>query len=128
MQPLLALVLMFGLMWVVLIRPQQRRLRAHQAIVASLEPGDEVVTAGGIYGTILSVDAESMLLEVAPGVELRVLRAAVSQRVAQDSELDGDTEDDLDDLEDIDDIDGAIGDGEVDALPKAAEPSRDEEA
>jgi len=122
MQPLLALVLMFGLMWVVLIRPQQRRLRAHQAIVASLEPGDEVVTAGGIYGTIISVDADSMLLEVAPGVELRVLRAAVSQRVAQD---DSDVDDD--DMDD-DEIGEPLADGEVDALPKVAEPSRDEEA
>ena len=127
MQPLLALVLMFGLMWVVLIRPQQRRLRAHQAIVASLEPGDEVITAGGIYGTILSVDAESMLLEVADGVELRVLRAAVSQLVApeEDDDLDDDLEDE-DDLEDA--LADSVADGEVEALPKGAEPSRDEEA
>jgi preprotein translocase subunit YajC len=110
MQPLLALVLMFGLMWVVLIRPQQRRLRAHQAIVASLRPGDEVVTAGGIYGTIQSVDDDSMLLEVAPGIELRVLRAAVSQRVAEDVD-----EGDDDEFED-------------DAVPELSEPARDEEA
>ncbi len=112
MQPLLALVLMFGLMWVLLIRPQQRRLRAHQAVVASLRAGDEVVTAGGIYGTILSVDESSMILEVAPSVEIRVLRAAVSQKVSPD-----DDEADLDE------------DGEEDeVVAELAEPARDEPA
>ena len=82
MEPLLALLLTFALMWVLLIRPQQRRMREHQQVVASLRPGDEIVTAGGIYGTVQAIDDEAMLLRVAPGVELRVLRAAVSQRVS----------------------------------------------
>ncbi len=87
MEPLLALVLTFGLMWVLLIRPQQRRMRQHQEIVSSLRPGDEIVTAGGIYGTVQSIDDEAMMVEVAPGVELRVLRAAVSQRVSSGDDL-----------------------------------------
>jgi preprotein translocase subunit YajC len=81
MGPLLALLITFGLMWVLLILPQQRRMRAHQAVVASLLVGDEVVTAGGVYGTITSVDEETLAVEVAPGVVLRVLRSAVSQRI-----------------------------------------------
>ena len=81
MEPLLALFLTFALMWVLLIRPQQRRMRQHQQVVSSLRPGDEVVTAGGIYGTVQAIDDEQMTLEVAPGVVIRVLRAAVSQRV-----------------------------------------------
>ncbi len=81
MEALLPLLLMFVLMWALLIRPQQRRMREHQAVVASLRAGDEVITAGGIYGTVQAVDEDSMILQVAPGVELRVLRAAVSQRV-----------------------------------------------
>ncbi|MGH9277924.1 MAG: preprotein translocase subunit YajC [Acidimicrobiales bacterium] len=97
MQPLLALLVTFGLMYVLLIRPQQRRMRQHQAVVSSLRAGDEIVTAGGIYGTVLSVDDETMVLEVAPGVELRVLRAAVSQRVTVDDDMD---DDDMDDDED----------------------------
>ena len=82
MGPLLALLITFGLMWVLLILPQQRRMRQHQAVIASLEVGDEVVTAGGVYGTITSVDDETLAVEVAPGVVLRVLRNAVSQRIA----------------------------------------------
>ena len=81
MGPLLALLLTFALMWVLLILPQQRRMREHQAVIASLQAGDEVVTAGGLYGTIVSVHEDTLALEVAPGVVLRVLRNAVSQRV-----------------------------------------------
>jgi preprotein translocase subunit YajC len=90
MGPLLALLITFGLMWVLLILPQQRRMKAHQAIVASLQPGDEVVTAGGVYGTITSVDEDTLAVEVAPGVVLRILRSAVSQRIAPFEEADED--------------------------------------
>jgi preprotein translocase subunit YajC len=90
MGPLLALLITFGLMWVLLILPQQRRMKAHQAIVASLQPGDEVVTAGGVYGTITSVDEETLAVEVAPGVVLRILRTAVTQRIAPFEEPDED--------------------------------------
>jgi preprotein translocase subunit YajC len=86
MGPLLALLITFGLMWALLILPQQRRMKAHQAVVASLQVGDEVVTAGGVYGTITSVDDETLAVEVAPGVVLRVLRSAVSQRIAPDED------------------------------------------
>ena len=77
-------------MWAVLILPQQRRMRRHQAVVASLRAGDEVVTAGGVYGTIVSVDEDTLAVEVAPDVVLRVLRSAVSQRVAPIDETGGD--------------------------------------
>jgi preprotein translocase subunit YajC len=100
MGPLLALLITFGLMWVLLILPQQRRMRQHQAVVASLEPGDEVVTAGGVYGTIISVDQETLAVEVAPGITLRILRSAVTQRVAPIDE----TADDDDDEEEDDDV------------------------
>jgi preprotein translocase subunit YajC len=100
MGPLLALLITFGLMWVLLILPQQRRMRQHQAVVASLEPGDEVVTAGGVYGTITSVDEETLAVEVAPGITLRILRSAVTQRVAPIDE----TADDDDDEEEEHDV------------------------
>jgi len=98
MGPLLALLITFGLMWVLLILPQQRRMRAHQAIVASLQEGDEVVTAGGVYGTIISVDDDTLAVEVAPGVVLRILRSAVSQRIAPD---DGSADDEDEPVTDV---------------------------
>jgi len=93
MGPLLALLITFGLMWVLLILPQQRRMKQHQAVVASLRVGDEVVTAGGVYGTITSVDEDTLAVEVAPGVVLRVLRSAVSQRIGPVDETDDDDDD-----------------------------------
>ena len=82
-------------MWVLLILPQQRRMKQHQAVVASLRAGDEVVTAGGVYGTITSVDEDTLAVEVAPGVVLRVLRSAVSQRVGPYDTDDDDEDDDV---------------------------------
>jgi preprotein translocase subunit YajC len=104
MGPLLALLITFGLMWMLLILPQQRRMRKHEAVVSSLRPGDEVVTAGGIYGTIASVHEETLVVDVAPGVALRVLRSAVSQRVGPLD--DDDDEQDADDVEDAEPLAG----------------------
>lgn len=84
MEGLIILAVTFGLMWVLFIVPRQRQLRAHQQLVATLEPGDEIITGGGIYGTITRVDADVVDLRIAPAVEVRVARAAVLRRVAPD--------------------------------------------
>ncbi len=78
MEPLLALFLTFALMWVLLIRPQQRRMRQHQEIVSSLRPGDEIVTAGGLYGTIHTVGEDELTVEIAPGTNVRIAKRAVA--------------------------------------------------
>ncbi len=88
MEALLPLLITFGLMWVLLIRPQKRRVEMQQAVVASLRPGDEIITTAGIYGTILSVDEDTLSVEIAPGVALRMVRQAVSQRIGPDDEDD----------------------------------------
>jgi preprotein translocase subunit YajC len=81
MEPLIVLAVTFVLLWVLFILPQQRRVRAHQALVASVEPGDEVVLSAGIYGRVVELSADELTLAVAPGVELRVARQAVLRRV-----------------------------------------------
>ena len=78
---LIFLPLLFLAMWFVMIRPQQARVRAQRDLVASLEVGDRVVTAGGIVGTINVLDGGEVLLGVSPGVELTVLRGAVSRKL-----------------------------------------------
>jgi preprotein translocase subunit YajC len=78
---LLLLIGMFGIMYAVLILPQRRKAREHQNLLRSLAPGDEVITSGGIYGGITEVDGESIYLEVAPDVEVRIARRAVAERV-----------------------------------------------
>lgn len=86
MGPLLVLVISLGAMWLLFILPQQRRVRAHQAVVARLELGDEVMTTAGLYGTIADLDDEVVHLEVAPGTVIRVARGAVGRRLAEEQE------------------------------------------
>jgi preprotein translocase subunit YajC len=64
-----------------IVRPQRRQMAAHRALVASLRIGDEVVTSGGVYGTIRDLDEQAVDLEVAPEVVLRIARGAIAQRV-----------------------------------------------
>src|ERR1700716_3399966 len=77
------LPLMFLVLWAIVILPQQRRMRAHQALVSKLEEGDEVMTTSGILGTITAIDDEVVHLEVAPGVRLRIVRAAIARRTTE---------------------------------------------
>lgn len=92
-QNLVFLVLMVAIFYLVLVRPQQRRVRKHREVVASLEPGDEVVTIGGLYGYVRAIDDPVVYLEVAPGVVLRYARSAVRDKVPAPelapTELDG---------------------------------------
>jgi preprotein translocase subunit YajC len=83
MESLLPLLLLAGMMWLLLIRPQQQRVKRQQALLASLEVGDEVVTAGGLMGRIVSLDDERMWIEIAPGTTVTFVRAAVSHRVSE---------------------------------------------
>jgi preprotein translocase subunit YajC len=65
--------------FLLIVRPQRRRLAAHRQFVSALEVGDEVVTTGGIFGTVRSLDDDRVDLEVSPGVLIVVARAAVAQ-------------------------------------------------
>ncbi|HMG27403.1 MAG TPA: preprotein translocase subunit YajC [Acidimicrobiia bacterium] len=78
---LLYLGILVAAFLLLIVRPQRRQMAAHRALVASLQVGDEVVTSGGIYGTIRSLDDGTIDLEVASGVVLRVARGAIAQRI-----------------------------------------------
>ena len=73
-------LLMVG-MYLLLVRPQQKRLKAQRELIASVAVGDEVVTAGGIIGPVRVLTDDRIFLEVADGVELRVLRGAISRTI-----------------------------------------------
>jgi preprotein translocase subunit YajC len=88
-------ILLIGVVfYFLLIRPQQRKARAQQELTRSTEVGDEVITIGGLFGVIREVDDDSILLEVAPGTELRFLRSAIARKLNIDDEP---VEDDVDD-------------------------------
>lgn len=73
-------------LWFVMVRPQQQRVKEHQAMVAELQAGDQVVSAGGIHGYLVSVDDETVQMEVAEGVVLTLARAAISRKVSPEED------------------------------------------
>lgn len=77
----LPLVLIFVVFWFLMIRPQQKRMKAHRALVSALKKNDKVVTNGGILGTVTkAVDGENDVeIEISANVKVRVLRSAVSE-------------------------------------------------
>ncbi|GIJ22681.1 hypothetical protein Vlu01_33050 [Micromonospora lutea] len=75
------IALLFGVMYFMMIRPQQKRRREAESMQANLSAGDEVVTIGGLYGTVTGVEDDSVLLEVAPGVQTRYARPAIARVV-----------------------------------------------
>ncbi|RKR91620.1 protein translocase subunit yajC [Micromonospora pisi] len=79
--PILVMVLFFGVLYFIMIRPQQKRRREAEQMQSSIGPGDEVVTIGGLYGTVASVDDETVTLEVAPGVHTKYARPAIARVV-----------------------------------------------
>jgi preprotein translocase subunit YajC len=78
---LLWMILMLGAFYALLVRPQRRSAAAHQALMADLHEGDEVMTMGGIFGRIARLDDEIIDLEVSPGTSFRVARSAISRKV-----------------------------------------------
>ena len=101
MAALLPLLITFGLMWALLIRPQQRRVREHQALVATVSVGDEVITTGGMVGTIVSVVDDIVTLEVAPGISIRLLRSAIQSQIAPFADYDDGVADEVFEADDM---------------------------
>lgn len=74
------LILIFVIMYFLLIRPQQKKLKEHKAMVEALRRGDQVLTQGGIVGKVTKVQEDGMLeVEIAEGVRVRVLRHTIAQ-------------------------------------------------
>jgi preprotein translocase subunit YajC len=78
---LVLLVAMFGFMYFLLIRPQRQQQRKHKELLSALKPGDEIVTAGGIYGEVVQLDAERVMIEIDEDVRVAVARRAITSVV-----------------------------------------------
>ena len=74
----LIIIVAFVFLWVVVMRPQKRRQAEQQRMLAALEVGDDVLTAGGIYGVVTAIEDDVVTVEVAPQLELRVARRAIA--------------------------------------------------
>ena len=85
---LIVIAVSFGAMYMLFIRPQQRRMREHQEMVAAIEAGDEVMTNGGVYGTVTVVDGSVVMLEIAEDLEIRLNRSSIAELVTFDPDDD----------------------------------------
>jgi preprotein translocase subunit YajC len=94
MANLILLPLFFAVFYFLLIRPQKKRADEHAALVNALEAGDDVLTTGGLYGTITAIDGQIAEMEIADGVIVRIQRSAVADLIewdtGDDSSLDED--------------------------------------
>ncbi|GLT07902.1 preprotein translocase subunit YajC [Sulfitobacter sp. PR48] len=83
-QQFVPLILIFGIMYFLLIRPQQKKAKEHQAMVAGLRRGDQVVTQGGLIGKVVKVKEDGEIeVEIADGVKVRVVQSTIATVVSK---------------------------------------------
>ena len=77
---ILPFVLIFGLFYFLIIRPQQRQSRERKKMLAEIKRGDSVVTTGGIHGRVINVDGDELTVEIAKGTNVRMVRSGISEK------------------------------------------------
>jgi preprotein translocase subunit YajC len=122
---LILLAAMLVLLWALLIRPQRRKQFEQRQLLASIEPGDEVLTVGGIYGIVHEVDVDEddepgedddLIVEIAEGIRVRIARRAVAGVVKPDDDLEEDevpVDDGAEAAHDLDDEDDVVVSEEI---------------
>jgi preprotein translocase subunit YajC len=121
---LVFLLFAFVLMWLLVVLPQRRRQAAQKAMLESIEPGMEVLTAGGLYGDVVEVGEDELAIEIAPGVVVRIATRSVATVIPPDA-----YEHEDDDVVDVEEEDAELAPAEeiAEALPEAeAERARSE--
>lgn len=86
MEMLLLMVAMFAIFYFLMIRPQQKKMRAEQEMRSQLAEGDRVLLTSGVFGTIAHVGERQMIIELAPGVEITILKGNVARKVLPEDE------------------------------------------
>ncbi|MBL8673345.1 MAG: preprotein translocase subunit YajC [Rhodospirillales bacterium] len=97
LEQILPLILIFGVFYFLLIRPQQKKMREQRELIASVKRGDRVVTQGGIIGLVTRVIGEQELqVEIAEGVRVRIIKSTVASILARNESVRGAKDDDAD--------------------------------
>lgn len=81
------IILVLFLLWLVLVRPTRRRRQAQEAMIDHLRIGDEVITAGGFYGTVRRIDEDEVTVELSPGTEARLAKRAIAAVLPVEDEV-----------------------------------------
>ena len=82
---LLPMIIIFAAFYFLLIRPQQKKQKAHAALVANLSAGDEILTAGGILGVITGISEHYAIVKIAENTEIKIQKSSVAQVVPKDT-------------------------------------------
>jgi preprotein translocase subunit YajC len=115
-QGLIIIIALFALLWVVMIRPQRSRQQKQQQMLASVAPGDEVLTVGGLYGIVHEVEEDGdLVVEIAEGIRVRIASravAAVEKEPDEDETVDGSVDPDEPEAEGEVDVDSEQREGD----------------
>ena len=106
---ILILVVVVGF-YMLMIRPQRRRQQQAQQRQNSVQPGARVRTTAGMYATVVEVDGDDVVLEVAPGIEVRYMRRAIMDVVSPGEETEESETDSAEDVEDVEDVQDDVED------------------
>jgi preprotein translocase subunit YajC len=108
------MALMLGVMYVLMVRPQRQKQSQQQAMINDASVGDDVLTTGGIYGTITEAEGDDVVVEIASGISVHMTRRGIAAVLPPEEDVEDD--DDFDEVEEDDDVDeadeGAVTDGE----------------
>ena len=94
------LVILVAAFYFLIVRPQRRQSMVRRQILSAVEAGDEIVTTGGVYGTVLAIHDDTLDLEIADGVVVKIARGAVAARITPEPEYDEDAEHEQGDADD----------------------------
>ena len=107
MEMLLMLVMFVGAAYFLMIRPQQKRMREHQSQIDALQPGERVILTSGIFATLSHIADTQAIVELAPGVEVTILKQAIA-RVAKNDEEEFEFTDEVEEtIEGEENVDGS---------------------
>jgi preprotein translocase subunit YajC len=114
---LIIMVLMLGVMYVLMIRPQRQRQAQQQSMIDSANVGDDVLTTGGIYGTISETEGDDIVVEIADGVTVHMTRRGIAAVLPPEDE---ESEEDVEEDEDVEDLDESGVTDDEEAVSAAA--------
>jgi preprotein translocase subunit YajC len=98
---LIVMVMLLGVMYVLMIRPQRKRQQEHQAIVENCDVGEDVLTTGGIYGTVTQAEGDNLVVEIADGVTVHMTRRGIAAVLPPDEDAALEDEDDVVDADEV---------------------------
>ena len=136
MQFLIIMALMLGVMYVLMVRPQRQKQSQQQAMINDASVGDDLLTTGGIYGTITQAEGDDVVVEIASGISVHMTRRGIAAVLPPEEDFEDDDDlleaedDDVDEAEDDDGDEadeGAVTDGEEAVRSAASDVSNGDE-